>query len=89
MTDVSTNHPSGLPYIELLEEGRKISFRRDCFGEIRIQRKVNEGEWEVLAERIRSPFVDAEPFPAGTKISYAVELELSKKVHKYKLDVRL
>ena len=89
MTDVSTNHPSGLPYIELLVEGRKISFRRDCFGEISIHRKVNEGEWEVLAQRVRSPFVDKDPFPSGTEIAYSVELELDDKTHQYQLDVRL
>ncbi|PRY13799.1 hypothetical protein CLV24_105169 [Pontibacter ummariensis] len=85
MTDVSTDHPGNIPYVELLEEGRKISFRRDFFGEIRIQRKVNDGEWKVLAERVRSPYVDAEDFPPGTRLSYAVGLELDNEKHSYEL----
>lgn len=89
MTNVSTEHPGGIPYIELTEQGRKISFRRDCFGEIKIERKVNDGEWKLLIERIRSPFVDEEDFPPGTRIAYSVELEQNDQKKQYEFDVRL
>lgn len=89
MTDVSTDHPSGIPYIELVEQGRQISFRRDCFGEIKIYRKVDEDDWELLIQQTRTPYVDSADFPSGTKLSYRIELEQDKQVHKYHLEVRL
>lgn len=89
MTDVSTNHPFGLPYIELTEQGRRISFRRDCLGQAKIYRKVNQGEWEIIIQHIRPPFVDTEAFPHGTKLSYSIELELNNGKKKYELDVML
>ncbi|ARS38136.1 hypothetical protein CA264_21570 (plasmid) [Pontibacter actiniarum] len=89
MTNVSTSHPSNIPYLELVKEGRKISFRRDCFGEIIVRRKVNDGDWETLIERTRSPFVDTDPFPPGTTLTYSVELELDNEKKQYELDARL
>jgi hypothetical protein len=89
MTNVQTDHPSGLPYIELTEEGRQISFRRDCFGEIKIYRQINDGASELLIERIRTPYVDTDNFPEGTKLSYTIELEQNNVQKQYTLEARL
>lgn len=89
MTNVQTGHPSGLPYIEFTAEGRQISFRRDCFGEIKIYRQVNDGEIMLLIQQARTPYVDTDDFPKGTKLSYTIELEQEGQTHKYNLDVWL
>lgn len=89
MTSISIEHPYGIPKIELVDKGRKISFQRDCLEEVTIMRKVNDGEWETLAERIRSPYVDEDGFTKGTKLSYAIELEPDGRKKLYKLEVRL
>ncbi|WP_114780600.1 hypothetical protein [Botryobacter ruber] len=89
MTNVSTDHPAGIPYIELTDEGRKISFRKDCLGELKILRKVNESDWETLIQRTNPPYVDQEAFPRGTKLTYAIELELHNEKKEYELEVRL
>ena len=89
MTDVSTDHPNHIPNIELIEEGRKISFRKDCFGEIKIYRKVNNGEIILLIQQARTPYVDTDDFSKGTKLSYTIELEQEGQIHKYNLDAWL
>ena len=89
MTDVSTDHPSGLPYIELENNKRKISFRRDCFGTVKIYRKVNEEDWKLLIREVRTPYVDSESFPPDTKLTYTIELEQEGKTHKYQLEARI
>jgi hypothetical protein len=89
MTNIQTDHPGGLPYIEFTEEGRQISFRRDCFGEIKIYRQVNDGESELLIQQTRTPYVDPDNFPKGTKLSYTVELEQNKEKKQYTLEARL
>lgn len=89
MTNVKTGHPGDLPYIELTEKGRQISFRRDCFGEIKIYRQINDGEPELLIERIRTPYVDSDNFPEGTKLSYTIELEQKEGTKQYTLEARL
>lgn len=88
MTSVSTEHPYGLPYIELTGKGRKISFRKDCLEDVAILRKVNEGEWEKLVKNTRSPYVDEESFPTGTKLSYVIELN-SGSNRRYEVEARL
>lgn len=89
MTDVSTDHPYGLPYIELNEKGRQISFRKDCLGEVKIYRKVNDGEWDMLIQRTRTPFTDTEAFPNGTRLGYTIELEQSGEKKQYNLEALL
>ncbi len=87
MTDVSTDHPNNLPYIELTAKGRHISFRKECLGEVKIYRKVNEeSNWKMLIQDTRTPFVDTENFPDGTRLSYAIELDLDGKMHRYELE---
>ena len=85
MTDVSTDHPENIPYIELREEGREISFRRDCFGTLKIYRQVNKGEQELLIKQARTPYIDTEKFPSGTSLTYTIELEQDNDVQKYTL----
>ena len=85
MTDVSTDHPENIPYIELSDKGREISFRRDCFGTLKIYRKVNEGEEELLIQKARTPYIDKEAFPSGTSLTYTIELEQDNEVQKYTL----
>lgn len=89
MTNTSTNHPQHIPYIELTEEGRKISFRKDCLDEVEIYRKVNENDWELLIKDIRTPYTDQEEFPAGTLLSYSIRLGSAGEEKPYELDVRL
>lgn len=89
MTNVQTGHPNGLPYIEFTENGRQISFRRDCFGKIKIFRQVNDGEPELLIQRTRTPYVDADRFPKGTKLTYTIELEQNNEEKQYTLEARL
>ena len=89
MTDVNTDHPNHLPYIELIESARKISFRRDCFGEIEILRKVNNGNWELLIKKVRTPYIDEEKFPSGTKLSYVIRLEENDEKKQFNLNVWL
>lgn len=89
MTNVSTNHPYGIPYLELIEKGRKISFQKDCFIDIKILRKVNDGEWHTLVEQVKSPFIDADAFSSGTGLSYSIELVLNGEKKQYELEARL
>ena len=89
MTDVRTNHPNGIPYIELTEEGRKISFRKECLGNVKIFRKVNEEDRKKLIQDTRTPFVDTEKFPEGTVLSYTIELDQDGEKHEYQLEARL
>ena len=89
MTNVQKDHPNGIPYIELTEAGRRISFRRDCLGEVKIFRQVNDGEPQLLIQGIRTPYVDAESFPGGTKLSYTIELELNDEKKQYTLEARI
>lgn len=89
MTNSSTKHPQHIPYIELTDEGRKISFRKDCLDEVEIYRKVDENERELLIKNIRTPYIDQEEFPAGTQLSYSIRLVSSGEEKPYELDVRL
>ncbi|WP_266205911.1 hypothetical protein [Pontibacter kalidii] len=89
MTDVSTEHPDRLPAVELLEQGRSISFNKDCLGDVRVRRSVNNGPWDTLTEQARSPYVDQDYFPAGTHLLYEVELEQNNERKKYELEVSL
>jgi hypothetical protein len=87
MTQISTEHPQHIPYIELTEQGRKISFRKECLEEIEIRRKVNENDWSPLAKNIRTPYIDEEDFPSGTKLSYAIRI--GEQENDYILDLKL
>lgn len=89
MTTLNTDHPNHLPYIELVEEGRKISFRRDCLGDLEIFRKVNDKDEALLIKKARTPYVDEEEFPPGTKLNYSIRLEENGEEKQYELEVRL
>ncbi|HEV7346895.1 hypothetical protein [Telluribacter sp.] len=89
MTDVSTKHPSGLPFVELTDSGRKISFRRDCLGEVMISRTVDGGEEKLLVEGIRPPYTDQDDFPVGSHITYTIKLDYNQQKHQYTLEVWL
>lgn len=89
MTDIKTDHPEHIPQVELVESGRKISFRRDWFGEIKIMRKVNDQDWTVLIEKARTPYIDEEEFPAGTELSYIIQLDENNERKQFQLDVHL
>lgn len=89
MTKINTDHPNHIPYIELTEKGRKISFHRDCFGEIEIWRRVNEQDWELLIQKIRTPYVDQEKFPPRTRLTYSIRLEENEEKKQFNLDVQL
>ena len=89
MTDVSTEHPDRLPAVELVEQGRKIVFHKDCLGDVKVSRSANNGPWDVLTEQARSPYIDHEEFPAGTHLRYEVEMEQDNERKKYELEVML
>ena len=56
MTFEMTIHPDHIPYKELVEKGRKISFRKDCVGYLKLRRKVNDQDWQVLVTKARTPY---------------------------------
>ena len=89
MTDVRTDHPDNLPYIELSEEGRRISFRKECLGDVKIYRQLNDGEAELLIQDTRTPYVDTDEFPQGSRLSYTIELDQNGRKHEYQLEARL
>ncbi len=89
MTNITTDHPYGIPYVELTDNGRKISFERDCLADVKILRRINDGDWVILMDRARSPYTDTEKFPTGTHLSYSVELEINGKHQKYELEAML
>lgn len=68
---------------------RKIYFRRDCFGAIEISRRVNDGGWKLLIQKVRTPYVDEEKFPPGTKLSYSIRLEENEEKKQFSPDVQL
>ncbi|GAB3168923.1 hypothetical protein [Telluribacter humicola] len=89
MTEVSTNHPNGLPYIELTDQGCKLSFRKECLGNIKIYRKVDDGEEELLVQGIQTPYTDEANFPAGSTLTYIIELDHDQQKYQYTLEARL
>jgi len=89
VTEINISHPSGLPYLELTGEGRKISFQRDCLGRITLFRTVDGQAEELLMENSRSPITDNQEFPPGSHIVYKIVLDLYHKTHEYELQVRL
>lgn len=90
MTDVRTDHPNNLPYLEITEEGRRISFRKECLGDVKIYRKTaKDKEWKTLIQDTRTPYVDPEDFPEGTRLSYRIELDQQGEKHEYQLEARL
>lgn len=74
MTSITPAHPYGIPALELTAKGRKISFEKECLADVRIVRKVNDAEPELLIERARSPYTDEEQFPEGTRLTYSIDL---------------
>jgi hypothetical protein len=89
MTNVSTDHPENIPFIELTDLGRKISFKKECLGDVKIYRQVNGGERLLLIENSRTPFVDQDAFSAGTQLLYSIELKQDNESKQYELEVRL
>lgn len=89
MTDVSTTHPNRYPYIELVSDGRKIDFKKDCLEEVDIFRKVEDGDWQLLIKNARTPYVDTGKFSKGTKLAYRVQLGTGKEREEYQLKVFL
>jgi hypothetical protein len=88
MTQIQTEHPAGIPHIEFTDNGRKISFRKDCLGEVRIYRKLQGGEERLLAKNVRTPYMDFEELPANCTAIYRIELEQDHRIFKYHLEVR-
>lgn len=74
MTSITPEHPYGIPAIELTANSRKISFEKECLADVKIVRKVNDAEPELLIERARSPYTDEAQFPKGTRLTYTIEL---------------
>lgn len=59
----------------LVPQGRKLYFDKECLEEVTIQRKVNDGEWAVLAKNIRTPYIDGERFTSSVVLKYKAIFE--------------
>ena len=53
-----------------VQEGIKLYFEKECLEDVTIIRRVNEGEWQVLAEGARTPYIDTERFNKPVKLLY-------------------
>ena len=62
----------------LVPEGRKLYFDKKCLEAVTIQRKANDGEWEVLAKNTRTPYVDSEKFNLPIVLTYKVHFKLQE-----------
>lgn len=87
MTDIKTHHPKQIPSVTLVEEGRKISFAKACLGDVEILRKVNDRDWKTISKAARSPFIDDDPLPEGSNVSYLVRLEQNDGKKEFELHV--
>ncbi len=54
----------------LIPEGRKLYFQKECLEAVTIQRKVNDGYWEVISKNTRTPYVDGDQFKVPVTLAY-------------------
>lgn len=61
--------------LTLVPAGRHIAFSKEMLKKVHVYRRVGtEGDaWQQVATNARSPFIDAEAFPAGTTLEYHVQ----------------
>ena len=59
----------------LVPEGRKLYFSKDCLEAVTIQRKVNDGEWEIITKNTRTPYIDGEQFNSTVVLTYKAIFE--------------
>lgn len=78
MTGVK-NIPSSLKsqrfHIELIPEGRKIYFEKECLEPVSVLRKVNAGNWEVIAKQVRTPHFDTAKIKGPSTLEYKLVFE--------------
>lgn len=54
-----------------LEEGRRrLYFEKECLEDVAIYRRVDAGDWRVLATHARAPIVDDESFDNPVRLGY-------------------
>ena len=72
MTDISVQRPISEHQLRVsLEAGeRKLYFEKECLEDVTIYRRVDDGNWDVLATHARAPVIDKEPFPQTAKLPY-------------------
>lgn len=92
MTEVPENAPEqdkkNVAEVKLTNEGRELCFRKPWLEETIIKRKVNEGDWQIIATDVHLPYTDTEQFNEGTKLIYKIELK-GKEEEAFSLQVML
>lgn len=51
---------------------REILFEKDCLDVVEIFRKQKNGEWDLIARSVSSPYFDEEKSVAGSCLEYKV-----------------
>lgn len=79
MTEIRNNAPQqdreNSVSITLTEQkARKIEFRKPCLDSLTILRKINDGNWQILAKDVRLPFIDDETFEDPVHLEYHIKL---------------
>ena len=59
----------------MIPQGRKLYFNKECLEPVTIQRKVNEGKWEMISKNSRTPYIDDEPFDSPVVLAYKAVFE--------------
>jgi hypothetical protein len=74
MTETKNHIPGRHPdkaHIEFDEKQQpRITFDKLCQQAVSIERRINSGEWQMLARNVRSPFTDGESFSRGGELAY-------------------
>lgn len=58
--------------VELLPEGRKLYFQKECLEAVTILRKRNGKKWKIIAKNVRTPYTDDEPFSGPANLIYKI-----------------
>lgn len=62
--------------LTLTPAGRHLTFSKEMLEKVHVYRRVASDPadgWQQLATHVRSPYVDAQPLPAGTVVEYHVQ----------------
>lgn len=79
MTEISNNAPEqdrqrNPVSISLTEQqARKIDFHKPCLNQLTIERRVDQGSWQVIASNARLPYLDEEVFERAVQLEYRIK----------------
>lgn len=60
--------------VTMIEEGRRIDFKKDYEDFAQVFRKVNNGSWICIAKGIESPYFDQDDINSPSTIEYYVQV---------------